>query len=64
MYEWRLFDNSDNVEMDRGEAPRPFSLSHLREGKIVESIDLRKVPDWAKPVFAACHHGSLKPQSY
>lgn len=54
LHECRLFDNSYNVDMDKGEEPKPKSLLHLRDGEILESIDLQKVPDWAKPVFAAC----------
>jgi len=50
--ECRVFDNSYTAEMDHGEAPKPVSLVHVRGGEILESIDLRKVPDWAKPVFA------------
>ena len=54
LHECRLFDNSYNVDMDKGEEPKPKSLLHLRDSEILESIDLQKVPDWAKPVFAAC----------
>ncbi len=56
--ECRLFDNSDNVDMDNGEAPKPISLLHLLDGEILERIDLREVPEWAKPVFAACLAGT------
>lgn len=52
--ECRLFDNSYTADIEKGEAPKLKSLLHLRDGEIQESIDLRKVPDWAKPVFAAC----------
>lgn len=54
LHECRLFDNSYSVDMDKDEAPKPESLLHLRDGEILESIDLQRVPDWAKPVFAAC----------
>lgn len=54
LHECRVFDNSYTAALDRGEAPKPVSLLHLCEGEIRESIDLQKVPDWAKPVFAAC----------
>lgn len=53
LHEFRVFDNSYTVALDEGEAPKPVSLLHVRDGEIVESIDLQKVPDWAKPVFAA-----------
>lgn len=54
LHECRLFDNSDNAAMDQGEAPKPVSLLHLRDGEMIERIELRKVPAWAKPVFATC----------
>ena len=53
LHECRLFDNSDHVDMDNGEAPRPVNLLNLLDGEILERIDLREVPEWAKPVFAA-----------
>jgi len=53
LHECRVFDNTSTAELDQGEAPKPVSLLHLRDGEILESIDLRKVPDWAKPIFAA-----------
>jgi predicted ABC-type ATPase len=57
LHECRLFDNSVNVDMEKGEAPKPVSLLHLRNGEMIERIDLRQVPEWAKPVFAACLAG-------
>lgn len=54
LHEYRLFDNSYTADLGQGEAPKPGSLLHLRDGEILESIDLQKVPDWAKPIFAAC----------
>lgn len=53
LHECRVFDNTYAAELDQGEAPKPVSLLHLRDGEIVESIDLQKVPEWAKPIFAA-----------
>lgn len=54
LHEFRVFDNSCTVELDKGEAPKPTSLLHLRDGELLDSVDLRKVPEWAKPIFAAC----------
>ena len=54
LHECRVFDNSYTAVLDQGEAPEPVSLLHLRDGEILEAIDLQSVPDWAKPVFAAC----------
>ncbi|MDT8438108.1 MAG: zeta toxin family protein [Wenzhouxiangellaceae bacterium] len=53
LHECRVFDNSYAAELDQGEAPRPASLLHLRNGEILESVALHKVPEWAKPIFAA-----------
>lgn len=54
LHECRVFDNSYTAALEQGEAPEAVSLLHLRDGEILESIDLQKVPDWAKPVFATC----------
>lgn len=54
LHECRVFDNSRAADLDKGEAPKPESLLHLRDGEILESVALLDVPDWAKPVFAAC----------
>ncbi len=52
--ECRVFDNSHSVAIDQGEAPQPVSLLYVRDVEMVASIDLEQVPEWAKPVFAAC----------
>lgn len=54
LHECRVFDNSYTAELERREAPNLISLLHLRDGRILESIDLHNVPVWAKPIFAAC----------
>jgi predicted ABC-type ATPase len=50
--ELRVFDNSEEGDPRRGIAPRPTLLLHLNRGKIVDSCDLTKTPEWAKPIFA------------
>ncbi len=50
--ELRLFDNSEEGDPRKGVAPRPALLLHMDHGKIVEMCDLRKTPDWAKPILA------------
>lgn len=52
--ELRVFDNSQSVNLVGGESPRPRGLLHIRDGEVVESVALTRVPDWAKPLFAAC----------
>jgi predicted ABC-type ATPase len=52
-YELKLFDNSIEVNLARGEAPRLRALLHAHEQKVVSNVALTEVPNWAKPVFAA-----------
>ena len=54
LHECRVFDNSFSANLDQHEAPKPISLLHLRDGEVLESIELREVPGWAKPIFAVC----------
>jgi predicted ABC-type ATPase len=54
IHELRVFDNSQNANLAEGEPPQPQSLLHIRDGKVLESVELTDVPNWAKPLFAAC----------
>ncbi len=49
----RLFDNSAEGDPRQGRAPRPLPLLHMERGRIVSHIAVGRVPQWAKPVFAA-----------
>jgi predicted ABC-type ATPase len=51
--ELRVFDNSDEADPHTDVAPEPKLLLHMRAGKVVDSCDLKDVPDWAKPILAA-----------
>lgn len=53
IHELKLFDNSIAVDLARGEAPQVRPLLHVRGRRIVSTVALGEVPDWAKPVFAA-----------
>jgi len=53
LYEFKLFDNSQTVNLEKGEPPVPVGLLHIKNGEIAFSTELSEVPDWAKPVFAA-----------
>lgn len=53
LHELKLFDNSVDVELPEGQAPRIRALLHVRAGNVVASVALSEVPPWAKPVFAA-----------
>jgi predicted ABC-type ATPase len=48
----RLYDNSAEADPQSGLNPEPTLILHCKDGKIIESCELRKVPDWAKPVIA------------
>jgi predicted ABC-type ATPase len=49
--ELRVFDNSEEGVPRRGLAPRPRLLLHMNHGKIVDSCDLTRTPEWAKPIL-------------
>jgi predicted ABC-type ATPase len=51
--ELRLYDNSAEADPDTGRAPLPVLVLHLKLRKIVNPKDLRRTPDWAKPIVAA-----------
>jgi predicted ABC-type ATPase len=49
--ELRVYDNSEEGDPRRGLAPRPRLLLHMNHGKIVNSCDLTRTPEWAKPIL-------------
>jgi len=51
--ELRVFDNSFEADVHAGRAPRPILVLHLAKGRIVETVDLAKTPQWAKALVAA-----------
>ncbi|MCC7123825.1 MAG: zeta toxin family protein [Acidobacteria bacterium] len=51
--ELRVFDNSTDADPHTGRAPQPLLILHVRRGRIVTVMDLRQVPQWAKPIVAA-----------
>ena len=48
-----VFENSEEVDLARGEAPKPRLVIESRAGQIARIVPLVDVPDWAKPVVAA-----------
>lgn len=52
--ELKLFDNTAEADLTRGEPPIMRALLHVRGRKIVSCVNLTEVPNWAKPVFLAC----------
>jgi predicted ABC-type ATPase len=49
--ELRVFDNSEEGDLRNGVAPRPKLLLHMNRRKIMDSCDLTKTPEWAKPIL-------------
>lgn len=53
LHELKLFDNSRTVDMATGEVPRPRPLLHFRAGRILDQVDPRTMPEWARPLAMA-----------
>lgn len=51
--ELRVFDNSVDADPQAGLAPQPILILHLAKGKIVQTVELSKTPQWAKALVAA-----------
>ena len=51
--ELRLYDNSDEADPDAGATPEPELLLHMVRGKTVRWRNLKRTPQWAKPILAA-----------
>jgi predicted ABC-type ATPase len=51
--ELRVFDNSEEADLEAGVPPKPKLVLHWRRGKVVSTCDLALTPIWAKPILAA-----------
>jgi len=51
--ELKVFDNTEDGDPQKGQAPSPKLLLHMNSGKIVTAHDLRQIPQWAKPILQA-----------
>jgi predicted ABC-type ATPase len=51
--ELRVFDNSLDADPHAGRVPQPTLILRLAKGKIVETVDLSKAPQWARALVAA-----------
>jgi predicted ABC-type ATPase len=49
--ELKVFDNTEEGDPQKGQAPSPKLLLHMKWGRIVSSADLSLVPPWAKPIL-------------
>ena len=51
--ELRVYDNSEEADLDAGVSPEPKLLLHIARGKIMSSCDLAATPALAKPILGA-----------
>jgi predicted ABC-type ATPase len=49
----RLYDNSADADPSEGKAPHPVLVLHMERGTILNTADLPRAPEWAKPIVAA-----------
>jgi predicted ABC-type ATPase len=56
--ELRVFDNSADADPASGATPAPLPALHVVRGTIAATCDLRRVPEWAKPIVAAAMSSS------
>jgi len=49
----RVYDNSADGDPAAGKIPKPKLVVHMERGKILNPRDLKRTPDWAKPIVAA-----------
>lgn len=49
----RVYDNSADADPVKGLAPAPRLILSMARGKILDSTDFARAPDWAKPIVAA-----------
>jgi predicted ABC-type ATPase len=47
-----VYDNSEDADWSAGKPPNPRLILHLVRGRIVETCELSRVPEWAKPILA------------
>jgi predicted ABC-type ATPase len=53
MTELLLYDNSKEADPRTGTAPEPGLILRLVRGRVRETCELTRVPEWAKPILAA-----------
>ena len=49
----RIYDNSADGDPAAGKIPKPKLVLQMENGKILNRHDLKKTPNWAKPIVAA-----------
>ncbi|HEX3371911.1 MAG TPA: zeta toxin family protein [Candidatus Acidoferrales bacterium] len=56
-----VYDNSEESDPRSGRAPNPKLILHARKGKTLATCDLKKAPQWAKPILMAALHTLANP---
>ena len=51
--EVRVYDNSVEADPAAGKVPHPMLVLHMERGKILNTRNLKRTPNWAKPIVAA-----------
>lgn len=49
----RVYDNSAEADPAKGQPPVPMLVLHMDRAKIIGPANLRRTPEWAKPIVAA-----------
>ncbi len=58
--ELKVLDNTKEGDPQKGRVPSPKLLLHMKQGKIVSTYDLRRMPPWAKPILQAAIQSSAR----
>lgn len=48
-----VYDNSEDGDPQSGATPKPKLILHTLRGKVVATCDLKRAPNWAKPILMA-----------
>jgi predicted ABC-type ATPase len=48
-----IYDNSEEADPHSGSTPRPKLILHAGKGKVMTMYDLKRAPNWAKPILMA-----------
>lgn len=54
--ELKLYDNSPELDPQRGNRPVPLLILHFRRGTILDVCPPHAVPEWAKPIVQAARN--------
>jgi predicted ABC-type ATPase len=48
-----VYDNSEEADPDAGSPPKPKMILHATKGRTIAMCDLKRAPNWAKPILMA-----------